>query len=110
MRIAAATVVAVVMMGAARAETPASLSAEWAADWSGKKLDRMMSLYAADPVFLPTSGERWEGEATIRKNFASALSQFTADLRLHSVRSESVPRCGSPQVRSRGSLRSSESE
>jgi len=89
MRIAAAIVAAVVTMGAAGAETPASLSAAWAADWSGKKLDHMMGLYAADPVFLPTSGERWEGARIIRKNFASGLAQFTADLHLHSVRSES---------------------
>jgi len=88
MRVAATLVMAVALMGAADAQTPSSLSFAWAADWSGKKLDPMMRLYASDPVFLPTSGERWEGAAAIRKNLAAGLSRFTADLRLHSIKSE----------------------
>jgi uncharacterized protein (TIGR02246 family) len=66
----------------------AAQSSLWAADWSHRKLDDILQLYAPDPTFLPTSGERWAGAAVIRKNFAAALQQFSADLRLHSVRSD----------------------
>ena len=47
-----------------------------------------MTLYAPDPVFLPTSGARWVGAAVIRKNFARGLKQFDPRLTMQSVRSE----------------------
>ena len=64
------------------------LSAQWASDWSAKKLDAVMKLYAPDPVFLPSSHERWTGTAEVRNNFAALLAQFNPDVHLHSLVSE----------------------
>ena len=71
------------------ADNLSSLSSAWAADWSHKKLDAIMQLYAPQPVFLPTSGERWEGATAIRKAFAAALTRVSPDLKLKSLRSAS---------------------
>lgn len=78
------------MGSAANAAAPgASLSDDWAAQWSAKKLDAVIALYTPEPVFLPTSHARWTGLAEIRKNFAALLAQFNPDIRLHSIKSES---------------------
>lgn len=75
---------------AANAAVPgASLSYDWAAQWSAKRLDTVLALYAPAPVFLPTSHSRWTGLAAIRENFGALLAQFNPDIRLHSIKSES---------------------
>lgn len=61
------------------------LGAEWAGYWNAKNLDAIMKLYAPEPVFLPTSGERWEGKAAIRRNFAAGLAQYDPNLTMKSV-------------------------
>ena len=66
-----------------------SLSAEWAADWSARRLEAVMTLYAPEPVFLPTIGPRWEGAGVIRKNFASLLAMYRPHVVLHSIKTES---------------------
>src|ERR1700722_13290375 len=69
--------------------SPESLSMEWAADWSAKKLEAVMTLYAPEPVFLPTVGPRWEGTGVIRKNFASLLAKYNPHVVLHSIKTGS---------------------
>ena len=65
-----------------------NLSTAWANLWSAGDIDAVMKLYAPEPVFLPTPGQRWEGAAEIRKNFEALNSQFKADLRMKSLVSE----------------------
>lgn len=60
-------------------------SQEWAGYWNAKNLPGVMGLYAAEPVFLPNSGERWSGPKSIRHNFAKLQKQFDPHLNLHSV-------------------------
>jgi|SRR5580704_18368374 uncharacterized protein (TIGR02246 family) len=66
-----------------------SLSAEWASDWSAKKLDAVMTLYAPEPVFLPTVGLRWVGLGMIRKNFGQLLAEYNPHIALHSINADS---------------------
>jgi uncharacterized protein (TIGR02246 family) len=72
----------------ARATPVVDVSQQWAGYWNAKNLNATLTLYAPEPVFLPTSGERWEGMAAIRKNFAKALKKFDPRLSLNSVKSE----------------------
>jgi ketosteroid isomerase-like protein len=74
--------------------SPASLSQEWATDWSGKKLDAVLALYAPAPVFLPTIGPRWTGLATIRKNFAGLLANYDPHIVLTSLETGTSGRFG----------------
>ena len=67
------------------AQAAGSLSEKWAADWSAKKLDAVIALYAPEPVFLPTIGPRWVGLAAIRKNFAGLLENYDPHVVLHSL-------------------------
>ena len=80
------------------ASTPAqaagSLSEKWAADWSAKKLDAVIALYAPEPVFLPTVGPRWVGLAAIRKNFADLLENYDPHVVLHSLETARSGRLG----------------
>ena len=85
---AAAAAITVAFMGAAQASEISRVSDEWAKDWSAGDLGAIMKLYAPKPVFLPTSGDRWEGDVTIRENFAKGIAQFKADLRMKSSVSE----------------------
>jgi len=78
--------------GAALAQTGhatpvADLTQQWVGYWNAKNLAQIMTLYAPDPVFLTTSGERWTGVPTIRKNFAKGLKQFDPRLTVTTVRS-----------------------
>jgi uncharacterized protein (TIGR02246 family) len=50
------------------------VSEEWARLWSAKQLDPIVALYAADAVFLPSTGGRITGQAAIRDLFARALA------------------------------------
>ena len=84
-------ILAIILTAATRAANATSvvnLSEQWAGYWNAKNLNAIMTLYAPDPVFLPTSGERWAGDAAIRKNFAKGLKQFDPRLTMQSVRSE----------------------
>lgn len=62
-----------------------AISTTWAADWSAKKLDAVMALYAPDAVFLPSSHPRWAGTAELRKQFAALQSAFDPDIRVRSA-------------------------
>jgi len=84
----AAAVLLASLSASPSAQAGGSLSREWAADWSAKRLDEVMRLYAPAPVFLPTVGPRWEGATAIRKHFAGLLAKFNPRIVLHSMRSE----------------------
>src|ERR1700722_14581801 len=73
------------LLSASGPAVASSLSEEWAADWSAKKLDGVIALYAPAPVFLPTIGPRWVGLAAIRKNFAGLLGNYDPHVVLHSL-------------------------
>ncbi|HJW40195.1 MAG TPA: nuclear transport factor 2 family protein [Rhizomicrobium sp.] len=64
------------LSAAASGQSLPTLSKQWAAEWSGKKLDAVMALYTPDAEFLPTVGRGWLGAATLRKNFAGLLAAY----------------------------------
>jgi uncharacterized protein (TIGR02246 family) len=72
----------------APAAEPAAVSVQWAAVWSAKDLDGLMALYAPEPAFLTTSGERWQGASTIRAHFAEGLAEYNPQLTVTSLKSE----------------------
>ncbi len=72
----------------ARAVPVVDVSQQWAGFWNAKNLDATLTLYAPEAVFLSASGERWEGMAAIRKNFARLLKRFDPRLTLQSLKSE----------------------
>jgi uncharacterized protein (TIGR02246 family) len=83
------TVLAVLALAApVHAAPPTDVAQQWAGYWNAKNLSATLTLYAPEPVFLPTSGERWEGEAEIRRNFARLLKKYDPRLTLRSVKSE----------------------
>jgi uncharacterized protein (TIGR02246 family) len=65
-----------------------SLAAQWAALWSAKKLDAVMRLYVADPIFLPSVGARWQGREELRKNFKGLLAHYNPQISLLKVSGE----------------------
>jgi len=64
------------------------LTQQWVGYWNAKNLEATLTLYAPEPTFLPTSGERWEGMPAIRKNFARLLKRFDPRLTMQSIKSE----------------------
>ncbi len=61
------------------------MGALWAADWSAKKLDHVMSLYASDAVFFPTAGGRFAGAPAIRDFFQKTLATNDPTIHMHRV-------------------------
>ena len=98
MNLNASMIAAIAWMLLSSASSPVraadSLSNEWAANWSAKKLDAVIALYAPEPVFLPTIGPRWVGLAVIRKNFAGLLETYDPHVVLHSLESARSGRLG----------------
>ncbi|HVV64241.1 MAG TPA: hypothetical protein VHC42_02145 [Rhizomicrobium sp.] len=77
------------LAGAALAAPAGDLTQQWAGFWNAKNLDSLMSLYAADPVVLPATGERIAGVAEIRKRLGEDLGQFDPRLVMTSLASQS---------------------
>ena len=71
-----------------RATPVTDVTQQWVGYWNAKNLDATLTLYTPEPTFLPTSGERWEGTAAIRKNFARLLKRFDPRLTMQSIKSE----------------------
>ena len=82
------------LLAGSPAHAAGSLSEKWAADWSAKKLDAVIALYAPEPVFLPTIGPRWVGLAAIRKNFTGLLENYDPHVVLHSLETARSGRLG----------------
>lgn len=53
---------------------------QWAEYWRLKQLDRIVSLYAPDAVFLTGTGDRISGRNAIRLLFEKAMAAHTSDL------------------------------
>ena len=54
----------------------------WAADWSAKRLDHLLSLYAPDAIFFTSGGDRIIGTPAIRKFFENAMAEGHSTIRL----------------------------
>jgi uncharacterized protein (TIGR02246 family) len=64
------------------------VGAAWAADWSAKRLDHVMTLYTSDAIFFTTEGGRFAGVATIREFFQKTLATNDPTIHVHRVASE----------------------
>lgn len=63
----------------------AAVRERWEADWNGKRLDDIMTLYTDDAAFLRPTAERTAGLEAIRSLFAKTLAVNTAHIVLHSI-------------------------
>ena len=68
--------------------TVPDIGATWAADWSAKRLDHILSLYAPDAIFFTTGGDRVIGTTAIRKFFTSAMAEGDSTMRLQRIVTE----------------------
>jgi ketosteroid isomerase-like protein len=59
------------------------VGAEWASDWSAKRLDHVMTLYASDAIFFSTDGARFAGAPAIRDFFQKTLATNDATIHMH---------------------------
>src|ERR1700730_15077782 len=64
---------------------PATVRDTWVNEFAGKHLEPLMRLYAADPVFHTASGERIEGNASIRALMKEVMETNTVVLNLRSL-------------------------
>jgi ketosteroid isomerase-like protein len=72
------------------AETPPAvpdIGAIWGADWSAKRLDHVLTVYAQDAIFFTTDGDQYQGVPAIRDFFQKTLA--TNDPTIHMHRSAS---------------------
>jgi uncharacterized protein (TIGR02246 family) len=75
----------------ARAASPpvvTDIGAVWGSDWSAKKLDHVLSLYAPDAIFFTTDGARFAGVPAIRDFFQKTLASNDANIQMHRVATE----------------------
>jgi ketosteroid isomerase-like protein len=79
---------AIISLGAQTVPAVPDIGALWAADWSAKKLDHVMTLYATDAVFFATDGHRFAGAPTIRDFFKTTLATNDASIHMHRVATE----------------------
>ena len=73
---------------AAGPSAPPEISRQWGRDWSAKHLDQVLAWYADDAVFVSPDGGRFTGKPAIVGMFRKVASEYTADLKMHSVRPE----------------------
>jgi uncharacterized protein (TIGR02246 family) len=64
------------------------VGSQWAADWSAKRLDQVMTLYASDAIFFSTDGARFAGAAAIRDFFQKTLATNNPTIHMHRVATE----------------------
>lgn len=62
--------------------TVPDVGATWAADWSAKRLDHLLSLYAPDAIFFTSRGDRIVGQPAIRKFFQNAMAEGSSTIHL----------------------------
>jgi uncharacterized protein (TIGR02246 family) len=60
-------------------------SKSWAVFWQNKDLERVLSLYTDDAVFMDADGSRVSGKPALRKFFSAVLKQYSAQPLLRSV-------------------------
>ena len=64
------------------------IGAIWAPDWSAKRLDQIMTLYAPDAIFFTTEGGRFAGAPAVRNFFQNSLATNDATIHMHRVATE----------------------
>jgi uncharacterized protein (TIGR02246 family) len=69
-------------------KTLSGVCGQWAEYWRLKQLDKIVSLYAADAVFLTGTGDRISGRTAIRLIFEKAMAAHTSDLMPRSLVTE----------------------
>jgi ketosteroid isomerase-like protein len=58
------------------------IGAVWAADWSARRLDHVLTLYAPDAIFYTSGGDRISGIPAIRTLFQSAMKSGNSTIHL----------------------------
>jgi uncharacterized protein (TIGR02246 family) len=79
---------AVFLLGAAGPPVVTDIGATWGSDWSAKKLDHILTLYAPDAIFFTTDGARFAGVPAIRDFFQKTLAANDANVHMHRVATE----------------------
>jgi ketosteroid isomerase-like protein len=64
------------------------LGSQWAADWTAKRLEHIMTLYAPDAVFHTTESGAFAGTAAIRELFQNALGAVDPTIHMKLIRTE----------------------
>jgi ketosteroid isomerase-like protein len=75
-------------MGATDAPVAPDVGAKWAENWSAKRLDDVMSLYAPDAIFFATDGGRFAGTVALREFFRKTLASNDPTIHMHRVTTE----------------------
>jgi ketosteroid isomerase-like protein len=78
---------AVSLLRAAGPPVVIDIGATWGSDWSAKKLDHIMTLYATDAIFFTTDGARFAGAPAIRDFFQKTLAVNDPNIHMHRVAS-----------------------
>lgn len=65
-------------------EMLANIRDSWTQDFTRKKLEPLLKLYAKDAVFLQPTGERISGTVALRHLFQTIMATFNSDITLHS--------------------------
>jgi uncharacterized protein (TIGR02246 family) len=87
--LAASLLLTALLSTAASASPVSDISQEWAGYWNARNVKAIMTLYADDATFMPTTGRPWRGDAAIRKGFAGVLKVYEPDIHLTSVKADS---------------------
>jgi uncharacterized protein (TIGR02246 family) len=64
------------------------IGALWGSDWSAKKLDHVLNLYAPDAIFFTTDGGRFAGLPAIRDLFQKTLATNDPSIQMRRVATE----------------------
>jgi ketosteroid isomerase-like protein len=78
-----AILLASIALCAQTASVVPDVGAEWASDWSAKRLDHVMTLYAPDAIFFSTDGARFAGAPAIRDFFQKTLATNDPTIHMH---------------------------
>ncbi len=68
----------------AQTASPApDIGAAWAAEWSAKRLDDVMTMYTPDAVFFATDGGHFAGAGALRDFFQKTLATNDPTIHMH---------------------------
>ena len=84
----AAILFAAILLRAQTAPVVPDIGALWGTDWSAKRLDRVLTLYAPDAVFFTTEGGRFLGAPAIRELFQKVLATNDPTIHMHRLNTE----------------------
>jgi ketosteroid isomerase-like protein len=84
----AAVLFAAFLLRAETAPVVPDIGAIWATDWSAKRLDHILTLYASDALFFTTEGGRFTGAPAIRDLFQKVLATNDPTIHMHRLNTE----------------------